>query len=185
MKDGVIRDDVKVVAIGRLKRNDWNPNEMPEEVYESLKHGITKDGFITPVLVQKKTGIIIDGEHRWRAAKDLGLKKVLVQYIDVDDTLAQELTIAMNQRKGTFDILRLSDLVQSLKKKTENLSHLDLGFTKGKFKSLLEGIKEQGEVKQGASSPELFLIVTCDSEEDQLALYEELTERGLTVKLPE
>jgi hypothetical protein len=41
-----------------------------------------KDGIKVPILVNKKTNIIEDGNHRYYAAKKLGLKQMPVIYTD-------------------------------------------------------------------------------------------------------
>ena len=181
-------EDIKKIPINSIKRNDYNPNEMPEEIFESLKHGIKKEGFITPVLVQKNTNIIIDGEHRWMAAKALGMKEVLAQYIDVDDDMAKQLTVAMNQRKGNFNKEGLALLVGRIKERCKDIGHLDLGFTKGTFKRLQERAKliqdgRPSDEEDKLLEDEFLLLLDCGDEEKQHELFTEFKERGITCKI--
>ena len=131
-----IQDDIQTVSIEKIRPNDYNPNQMDDEIFASLEYGIEKDGYLTPILVRKKTGIIIDGEHRWKAAKARGMKKILVQFIDVTKETAKQLTVAMNQRKGRFDTKSLNLLISDIQKKTKSISALDLGFTQNLFETL-------------------------------------------------
>lgn len=81
------REDVKRLWLSPddLVPNNWNPNEMGKKEYDLLKDRITKVGFvqsINAVEVSKDDGSkeyrIIGGQHRWKAAKDLGLRKIPV-----------------------------------------------------------------------------------------------------------
>jgi ParB-like chromosome segregation protein Spo0J len=80
---------------------------------------IRQFGFVDPVLVRSVPGTrgyeIVDGEHRWKAAKAVGLTHVLVLDLgDVSDHVAKRLTIVMNETRGQFDREDLSSLVTDL-----------------------------------------------------------------------
>lgn len=85
-------------------------------------NSIREHGFISPILVRKKKDYyeIIDGEHRWRGAKELGMKKVVVNNLgNVTDEVAQQLTIIMNEVKGEADPQKLSSLLKALSEKID------------------------------------------------------------------
>ena len=58
--------------------SDDNPREhLPEEELDRLTQSIAKEGILVPVVVYPEGRYrLIDGERRWRAAKNLGLDKV-------------------------------------------------------------------------------------------------------------
>ena len=56
---------------------------MPKEEYERLKESIRRYGVRVPLTVWE--GRILGGVHRWRAARELGLKRVPVLPLDVKD----------------------------------------------------------------------------------------------------
>ncbi|GEM_PF-6637897 len=56
---------------------------MPKEEYERLKESIRRYGVRVPLTVWE--GRILGGVHRWRAARELGLKRVPVLPLDVED----------------------------------------------------------------------------------------------------
>lgn len=107
-------------AISLFRPNKWNPNRMQRDDYVKLMHDIELFGFIDPVTVRPHPDDplihqIIDGENRWRAAVDLGLK--VIPYYDigpVDDATAQKLTIALNELHGQYDPRLMGDLLNSL-----------------------------------------------------------------------
>lgn len=112
-----VRGRVKTVAISRLKPNPWNPNMQTDFIFDRERRSIRKHGFIDPVLVRAAGSDyeIIDGEHRWRAAKEEGLKEVMIIDLGkVDDAEAKRLTIIMNETRGKADHDRLKALLKDL-----------------------------------------------------------------------
>ena len=124
--DVKIMKDVRVVGISTLSENSWNPNQMADEMMESVIHGIKTEGFLTPVLIQASSNRIIDGAHRYKAAKKLGMTEILAQFIDVDDNQAKKLTLALNNRRGENDSVLLDNLLADLSKE-QDFSGLDVG----------------------------------------------------------
>lgn len=105
--------EVLEVNIDDPQPNDYNPNLMDKSTFKFLVKEIRKRGMVQPILVNKDY-VIIDGEHRWRAAKEAGLKTIHVVLIDMELTEAQVQTINMNLIKGEFDPGKFADLLTSL-----------------------------------------------------------------------
>lgn len=103
----------KIVSIDSIHPNEYNPNEMRDSVYKFLKKSIKKRGFLDPVIVNKN-GVIIDGEHRWKALKELGEPEVEVKILDISDEECKAETINFNLTKGTFDAERLGSILLEL-----------------------------------------------------------------------
>ena len=47
--------------------------ELSKEEYESLKQSIKENGLWVPIVVNND-GVILDGHHRYKACKELGIK---------------------------------------------------------------------------------------------------------------
>lgn len=112
-------NNVKVVPIESVVPNEWNPNVQSEYVFEKEIESIRANGLIAPVLVRRKGDQyeIVDGEHRWRAATQLGFKEIMVNDLeDMPDGIAQQLTIILNDVKGRSDKTKLSALIGTLSK---------------------------------------------------------------------
>jgi len=106
----------KLVAIDKVDANLWNPNVMGKVEYDAMKqdmnmHGVTG---IDAILVSpfhcffsEKTitdrFVIVDGEHRWRAAKELGWKEIRCEIIDVSEDDAKALSYRRNRERGTIN----------------------------------------------------------------------------------
>jgi len=83
---------------------------------------------------------IIDGEHRWKAAKQLGYEKVPCWDLGpVDDETAKQLTIVLNETRGQPDDSRLKNLLDDLLKSRPQERLLDvLPFSKERFEELTQ-----------------------------------------------
>lgn len=109
--------EFREVFVHELGPNSWNPNVMSSEDYDKACASIERFGFIDPITVRRGGGAvyeIVDGENRWRAAQDKGLKTVPVIIVEVDDDDAKALTIVLNELRGKPDQGRLASLVADL-----------------------------------------------------------------------
>lgn len=98
---------------------DYNPNHVMTPELELLERNILKHGWTQPILATE-AGIIIDGFHRWRLARES--KSMIDKYhymipcslLDLAIDQAMILTVRMNRAKGTHAAFRMSILVRSL-----------------------------------------------------------------------
>jgi hypothetical protein len=101
-----------------LTPNPWNPNQMDDEQYGKALNSIREFGFVDPVTVRElgnDTYQIIDGEHRWRAARTCGLDDILVVNLGpVPDQVAKKLTITLNELRGQAEPKKLGALLADL-----------------------------------------------------------------------
>lgn len=107
--------DVLSVPVGTLRPNPWNPNVVGPELETAIRQSVDAFGFIDPVLVRPVRGgyEIIDGEHRWLAAREEGHTHVDVIVRELTDAEAKKLTIILNEH-GTPDTLKLGNLLADL-----------------------------------------------------------------------
>ena len=139
---------VKALAIETLKPNDYNPNVMTEAVFQFLINQIKTKGFRQPILINKDL-VIIDGEHRWRAAQQLELKKVPCIVIEEERDERMISTIAMNKTRGDMNPLQLAECIHELHKKytLEDLEKL-LGYEKPQLTDSLNLLKIPADLEQ-------------------------------------
>lgn len=81
----------------------------------AIAKSIARNDFYGALVVQRSTGHILVGNHRWLAAKAENLGEVPVIYVDVDDDQARRIMVADNRTSdlGTFDMEKLSALLES------------------------------------------------------------------------
>ncbi len=111
---------IEYVPIDDVEPNDYNPNRQSEHDYELLKKSITEDGFTQPiiVLIHKNANDrfpIVDGEHRWRAARDLGFTEVPVAKVDMTMAQAKIATLRHNRARGSEDIELAAQVLRDLR----------------------------------------------------------------------
>lgn len=105
------------VDVATLKENPWNPNVMDEQMFAKEVRSITDHGFIDPITVREHAGgfQIIDGAHRWKAAKQLGIAQVPATNLgSITDEKAKKLTILYNELRGQPEPVRLAHLLKDL-----------------------------------------------------------------------
>lgn len=135
--------DIVWVEPNHLQANSWNPNRMNAPMYAKELQSIKDHGFVDPVTAYDDGDykyIIIDGEHRWRAAMDLGLKEIPVFLVDIDnENDAKKLTILLNELRGQALPEKMGDLLKDLMS-SSSLEELlnELPYTEDMFRGFTE-----------------------------------------------
>ena len=171
----------QTMATRKVKPNVWNPNRMSAETYQSLRYGLENDGWIgQPLIVLgrddagEERNIIIDGEHRWRVAKEIGFKTVPCFVLDgMSEAKAKSLTIAMNQRRGEFDADGLRALLASIQDDIPDLA-LATGIGDKDLAVMLNAARIAGE----AAAAELGVTETPELDESGPTPERTLTRTG-------
>lgn len=144
--------------------NTYNPNRQNEHEYRLLKMSMVEDGFTQPVIVGAD-GYIVDGEHRWRASKDLrdgthgldyeatggrkitsgepvdGFSRIPIVRVPMDAAQARVATLRHNRARGSEDVELSVQVLRDL----ETLGALDwaaesLDLSDAELQRLLEDI---------------------------------------------
>jgi ParB/RepB/Spo0J family partition protein len=102
----------------QLQPNDYNPNRMTEEEFAEFVEEVRHLGRLPkPVVVRNgyagDSYQIVDGEHGWRAAKEVGLQEITCEIIEADDFEAMRQTYKRNQH-GTHDRVVLGRMFRSM-----------------------------------------------------------------------
>lgn len=105
------------VAVDKIRPNFWNPNVQDEATFRRELASIRRFGFVDPIIVRKDGSMfeIIDGEHRWKAAMELGFTEIPVFDIGpISDHEAQQLTVVLNELRGKPEEKKLGELLRNL-----------------------------------------------------------------------
>lgn len=144
-----VTGEVVSSKLSEVKPNSWNPNKMTERVYESVVQGFKEDGWLaSQALLIWRTdengnpqNVIIDGEHRWKVAQELGIQEGPMVFLDnLPLHKAKALTIKLDNKRGSFDTAALQLIVTdiiSTYDSSEALA-LDLGFEDDALASIIE-----------------------------------------------
>lgn len=144
--------DLKYVPIDLIHPNSWNAQTQDEITFQRLVDEIRDVGFVDPLEVvpmSDGTYRIIGGEHRWQAAKVIGMDELPCAVIAdkkwQDEDLQKFATVRLNVIKGKLDPEKFAKLYGEMAEKygAEALQQL-MGYvdTKG-FQKLV------GDVKRG------------------------------------
>lgn len=102
--------EIKLVELKRLKLNPKNRNSHPDDQIERLMKLIEHQGFRQPLIVSKRSGLVLAGHGRFEAAKRLGLKKLPVIYQEFESE-EQEYAFAVSDNAiGAWSELDLSGI---------------------------------------------------------------------------
>jgi ParB-like chromosome segregation protein Spo0J len=111
--------EVIYLPIDALVGNTWNPNRQSDWEFQLLTSSMRNDGFISPVIAIKEVDqagkhVIVDGEHRWRAAQVLNYHEVPAVLVSMDVIQAKISTMRHNRARGTHDMGLEADLLRDL-----------------------------------------------------------------------
>jgi len=104
---------VEYVAIDQVKPNPYNPNRQDEHDFELLCRSMEEDGFTQPIIVNRDS-VIVDGEHRWRAAKTLGFTEIPIVRVDMSPEQMRISTLRHNRARGSEDIELTAQVLRDL-----------------------------------------------------------------------
>lgn len=100
-----------------------HPRNVNSGDIEAIADSILANGFYNPVVVQRSTGYIIAGNHRYAALLSLGVHQVPVVSVDVDDERALRMMLADNRTSelSRRDEHALEKLLAELSEGTDGL----------------------------------------------------------------
>jgi ParB family transcriptional regulator, chromosome partitioning protein len=110
------RIEIKWVETERCDANPWNPNRMESDKFSKLRAEIKSRGLIAPLLVRPVGDRfqIVDGEHRWRIARELGLTTIPCVIVELPEFDARIKTLQLNGLRGDNEPDHLAALLSEL-----------------------------------------------------------------------
>lgn len=162
---------------------DYNPRKIADDQMAALCRSIEQFGFVEPVVLNARSGLIVGGHQRVEAAKRLGMDTVPVVEVDLDDAKEKALNVALNKISGEFDVPKLHELLDSL-----DLDSLALtGFTPDDLEGMLKSVDAMDSIpaEDGGSQQigaKWQIIVECTNELEQVELLEKFDAEGLTCR---
>jgi len=93
---------VEDIPIEQIRCDGENPNKMTDEQYAGLISHIKKYGIINAIIITE-SGLLADGEHRLRAAKELGYPTIKARKIPDNEAERRIIRQTMNKIRGKHD----------------------------------------------------------------------------------
>jgi len=135
---------LKNIEINKVKVDLDNPNKMTEAQFTALKKTMKKYGYLVPIVVDKNYKIA-DGEHRYLAYKELGMKNIPAYVLDISDPDRRVLRQVMNKLRGEHNLAK--DLEEFTKIKLGGIKLTELGGLLGEDESYFEEILKLKEIE--------------------------------------
>lgn len=109
--------EITYVPVQDLKASEYNPRKHSEEQAKQLKESVTRFGLVDPVIANSapdRKNVVIGGHFRLKMAKELGIEKVPVVYVNIPDLEKEkELNLRLNKNTGEFDKDLLAEFDES------------------------------------------------------------------------
>ena len=183
MSEAIQIPPVEIVEVSSLRIDSQNPNRMSKSQLLGLKASIKQFGFIVPVITNKDL-LIADGEQRWGIAKELGLEKIPIVRLPLEDVDRRTLRQVLNKLKGEhdhkLDALEFQRIIQAGGK--DDLKTL-LAISDSSIQVMLKRLSEEDGQGIGSLESTFEVIVSCKTEEEQKQAFEDLKQRGYTCRL--
>lgn len=126
--------EIQIKKIEELSPAPYNPRKVlqsEDKEYQDIKRNIQNFGLVVPLIVNKRTGYLVNGNQRLNVLKDLGYKEVEVNVIDVDIETEKALNVALSRIDGDFEVRSLTNVIGELQENGINPS--TLGFTQAEI----------------------------------------------------
>ena len=104
---------VSYLPVTSLKPATYNPRRWNESQAAALKESIIRFGLVDPLIANSapnRENVLIGGHFRLKVAKDLGIEKVPVVFVCINDLEKEkELNVRLNKNVGEFDFSLLKE----------------------------------------------------------------------------
>lgn len=164
--------------IADLMLDEHNPRTISKAAKGALAASVRRFGLVQPIVINETTGRVIGGHQRIAVLKEQGVEDVDVAIGSWTASDERALNVALNNPAGQGEF---TDVKSYLANALQTLSLSD--FSELRFDELTLGASKANKERKEARALEYKLVVTCDDEEHQAALLEDLEARGLNVKL--
>jgi DNA modification methylase len=138
---------IEHVAPDTLLPYAGNPRTISAGQMAALQRSIRQFGFVDPLVVRRADRTVIGGHQRLEAAKTLGLKTVPVVFVDLTESEASLLNIALNKISGDWDLEQLGQILTELR----DLPDVDVslsGFDTQELEDLFAEMEAEGDLRQ-------------------------------------
>ena len=122
-----------MVNVKGIKLDPDNPNKMTAEEEEGLKESMERFGDVEPILIDAKTGMICDGEHRFLVYKAAGYEEIpVIKYDFANDAERKLFRQIKNKLKGRhdpdMDLVELNEIMESEADSLASILQIDDGY---------------------------------------------------------
>lgn len=116
----ILADHITRVPLDALTPHPRNPRQGD---VGAIVESLDANGQYAPIIVQRATGYILAGNHRYLAARAAGMTEIATVYVDVDDEHALRILLADNRTsdRASYDTAELLALLNGVLTDTGSL----------------------------------------------------------------
>jgi DNA modification methylase len=92
----------------------YNPRQISDHDLEALRRSLRFFGTVEPIVANRRSGRIVGGHQRVKAAQAEGIESLPVAWVDLDDPSEKQLNLALNRISGDWDDAALREVLQAL-----------------------------------------------------------------------
>ena len=147
--------ETRIVKLADIKPAPYNPRVQlteKDQEYKALDASIAESGLVLPLIVNLRDNCLIGGHQRLSVLLAVGETETNAVVVDLDETQAKALCIALNKLDGEWDYGQLAEILQELIAEGENL--IATGFTDREIDDLLGEIGAELEEDGDPDNPE-------------------------------
>lgn len=201
-----LETSIVYLEVDSIVPNNYNPNEMLSETFESLLQDAKEHGAeaLDPILVRplefvggKQQYEIIDGENRWRAVKQLGWQRIrgIIRKVSLDE--AKAINYRKNRERGNLNPFKEAKLFYDEWERGNgklNLEEIAEKYGLGHRARVSEKIKIHTDLSEEAKqilfgrpniSSQAQIIASIPDAEKQKELAQKIVSLGLSVRQTE
>jgi len=136
---------------------EYNPRFMPEEEMEALKASMREHGLVLNLVVQREADdgtphVLIGGHQRLKALREIceeddidTPKRVWAMVVDINDSAAKRLNVALNKISGEFDEDLLGRMWLDMVAPLTDVEIAATGFTREQIVALVGSVNTEVE----------------------------------------
>lgn len=185
------------ILIDEIETNPKQPRrDFDEQSLEELASSIKLHDIIQPVTVSKLPSgkyRLISGERRWRAAKMAGIKDIPAYVRQANDAQLLELALLENLQREDLNAMEIS---LSYKRMMEELNYNQdqvaerMGKDRSTIANFIRLLKLPPDIQLSVRNGEITMgharaLINVDSIDKQLFIFNEIKEKGLSVRQTE
>ena len=92
----------------------YNPRKISDHDLEALRRSLKFFGVVEPVVVNRRTGRVVGGHQRVKAAEAEGIAELPVVTVDLDEPSEKQLNLALNRISGEWNEEALAQVLAEL-----------------------------------------------------------------------
>lgn len=173
---------IQLVDIDSLVPNPKNNNKHPQEQIERLAKLIKRQGFRNPLIVSNRSGFLLCGHGRIKAAKLAGLTKVPVMFQDFDNEAQEYAYLTSDNAIASWAHLDLEAIKNEILGFDLDFDVDDLGIKDFQL-DLNEFDLDEDQEEEKDTSEEYVLEARFPNKIEMTNTYNDLLSRGYMAKI--